>query len=77
MEKSLHVAEGDIPAVFKTRRQIATELGLTQSGATKRIREWVVSGRVTVACWRITSGQVTRPTPHYCITSELPKNFKR
>lgn len=76
MEGALACGSGDVPEGFKTANQIAAELNLTRRGAASRIQQWVDSGKVVMRHYRVTSGQVTRPVPHYCEIKSLPKNFK-
>lgn len=76
LEGALACGDGDVPEGFKTANQIATELNLTRRGAANRIQQWMGSGKVVMRLYRVTSGQVTRPVPHYCETKSLPKNFQ-
>jgi hypothetical protein len=54
-----------VPPGWHTARDIAAKLGKPDSTLGKLLNRAVVGGRAEKQSFRITSGQVTRPVPHY------------
>jgi hypothetical protein len=54
-----------VPEGWLTTRQIAAELGKGNSTVGALLARAVREGRAERQNFKITSGQVTRPTPHY------------
>lgn len=54
-----------VPAGWMTTNQIAVEINLSREQASRKIRERVAAGKCEVRSFRITTGGVTRPVPHY------------
>jgi hypothetical protein len=54
-----------VPSGWHTARDLAAKLGKPDSTVGKLLNRAVVEGRAEKQSFRITSGQVTRPVPHY------------
>jgi hypothetical protein len=54
-----------VPPGWFTSRQLAKKLGKSESRMGHVLCSAVVAGRAEKQSFRITSGQVTRPVPHY------------
>lgn len=65
LQSAIESTVDDAPKDFKTLLQIASEIGKsrTQTGTLMRIA--IAGGNVDVKLFRIKSGQVIRPVPHY------------
>jgi hypothetical protein len=57
----------EVPPGWLTARQLAKKLNKPESTMGKLLNHAVVEGRAAKQSFRITSGQVTRPVPHYRI----------
>jgi hypothetical protein len=55
----------EVPPEWLTARDIAKQLGKADSTVGAMLGNAVAEGRVERKNFRITTGQVTRPTPHY------------
>jgi response regulator of citrate/malate metabolism len=54
-----------IPPGWFTTKQLADKLGKTRPTMARLLSEAVAAGRCEVQRFRITTGAVTRPVPHY------------
>jgi response regulator of citrate/malate metabolism len=59
------IIEDEVPPGWMTARELAKKLGKADSTMGKLLNRAVVEGRAAKQSFRITSGQVTRPVPHY------------
>ena len=59
------VIEDTVPPGWMTARELSKKLGKADSTMGKLLNRAVVEGRAGKQSFRITSGQVTRPVPHY------------
>jgi len=54
-----------IPPGWFTTKQLADKLGKPRPTMTRLLAEAVAAGRCEVQRFRVTTGSVTRPVPHY------------
>jgi hypothetical protein len=54
-----------VPPGWFTTRQIASKLGKTRPTMARLLADAVAAGRCEVQKFRMTTGAVTRPVPHY------------
>jgi hypothetical protein len=59
------IVPDEVPSGWHTARDLAAKLGKPDSTVGKLLNRAVVEGRAEKQSFRITSGQVTRPVPHY------------
>jgi len=59
------VIEDEVPPGWLTTRQIAKQIGKAESTTGTLLARAVAEGRAERKDYRVTSGQVTRPVPHY------------
>jgi response regulator of citrate/malate metabolism len=59
------IIEDTVPPGWMTARELAKKLGKAESTMGKLLNRAVLDGRAEKQSFRITSGQVTRPVPHY------------
>jgi hypothetical protein len=59
------IATDTVPPGWFTSRQLAKKLGKSESRMGHVLCAAVLDGRAEKQSFRITSGQVTRPVPHY------------
>jgi hypothetical protein len=56
-----------VPPGWKTAEQISRDIGLRRAQTSARLRAAIAANRAEVRHFRIESGSVTRPVPHYRI----------
>jgi hypothetical protein len=59
------IVQDEVPPGWMTARELATKLKKADSTIGTLLTRAVVEGRAEKQSFRITSGQVTRPVPHY------------
>ena len=57
--------EDEVPPGWHTLRQIAANLGKAESTISTQLGRAVREGRAETQSFRITTGKVVRPVPHY------------
>ena len=56
-----------VPPGWFTTKQLADKLNKTRPTMARLLAEAVADGRCEVQRFRVTTGSVTRPVPHYCL----------
>jgi hypothetical protein len=59
------IIEDTVPPGWFTTKQLAAKLGKPRPTMARLLAEAVAAGRCEVQRFRVTTGTVTRPTPHY------------
>jgi response regulator of citrate/malate metabolism len=59
------ILQDKVPPGWFTTKTLADQLGKTRPTMTRLLADAVANGRCEVQRFRITTGSVTRPVPHY------------
>jgi len=57
--------QDQVPAGFHTLKEFAAHVGISRAQAQAKLHQGVKDGLVEVRRFKVKTGQVTRPVPHY------------